>query len=98
MTWRFGTHASLIQLIALLMAQPWTPDHARSVYPRVPPLLDLLRIAVVWQEGRASRTDLFFLRWGLLAFVLVGTPLVRPVVEQRWMWLLALSDLGFARC
>jgi len=30
--------------------------------------------------------DLFFFRWGLLAFVLIGTPLLRPVVEW-WAWL-----------
>jgi hypothetical protein len=48
-----------------------------------------------WHEGHASRVDLFFLRWGLLAFVLIGTPLLRPVVE-RWAWLLPLLSPGLA--
>src|SRR5262249_52735396 len=48
-----------------------------------------------WHEGRASRVDLIFLRWGLLAFVLIGTPLLRPVVEQ-WESLLPLCYPGLA--
>jgi hypothetical protein len=41
---------------------------------------------LAWRRDRASGIDLLFLRWGLLSFVLIGTPLLRPVV-QTWDWL-----------
>jgi hypothetical protein len=44
-----------------------------------------------------TRFDLLFLRWGLLAFVLIGTPLLRPAVE-RWMSLLPCLEAAMALC
>jgi hypothetical protein len=41
---------------------------------------------LLWHHARASRLNLLFLRWGLLAFVSIGTPLLEPVVKQ-WAWL-----------
>ena len=44
-----------------------------------------------------TRFRLLFLRWGLLAFVLIGTPLLRPVME-RWTLLLPWLDAVLAPC
>jgi hypothetical protein len=48
-----------------------------------------------WRRDRASRLDLLFFRWGLVAFVLIGTPLLRPVVEE-WAWLPVVLSPGIA--
>ena len=96
MPWRFGTHASVIQLLALFMSA--SPD--AGINQGACTLASLLfwtcsASLLWWHGGRVSRMDLFFLRWGLLAFVLIGTPLLRPVVE-RWAWLLPLLSPGLA--
>ena len=85
---RCGTHASVIQLFALLIIGS-ALDGGTTQYACT--LASLLfwtcsGSLLLWHRGRASRIDLLFLRWGLLAFVLIGTPLFRPVVEQ-WGWL-----------
>src|SRR5262245_62548060 len=93
MPWRFGTHASLIQLLALFIAGS-SPDGGTT--------LDACALAsllfwtcsasiLFWHRCRGSRMALLSLRWGLLAFVLIGTPLLRPVVEQS-AWLALLTS------
>jgi hypothetical protein len=88
---RFGTHASVIQLLALFI-ESTSLDGGTTLNACA--LASLLfwtcsGSLFLWRRGRASRIDLLFFRWGLVAFVLVGTPLFRPVVE-RWEWLLPL--------
>src|ERR1700693_1742871 len=85
---RFGTHASVIQLLALFISSGLMD---RGTTLNACTLASLLfwtcSVSVLsWHRGRVSRMGLLFLRWGLLAFVLVGTPLLRPVLE-RWEWL-----------
>jgi hypothetical protein len=97
MPWRFGTHASVIQLLALFITGA-SPD--AGVATGACTLASLLfwtcsASLLWWHQSRALRIDLFFLRWGLLAFVLIGTPLLRPVVERR-AWLLPLLNPGLA--
>src|SRR5262249_39853753 len=97
MPWRFGTHASVIQLLALFI-RGTTLDG--GITQGACTLASLLfwtcSASLFWlHEGRPSRFDLFFLRWGLLVFVLIGTPLLRPVVEQ-WESLLPLLSPGLA--
>jgi hypothetical protein len=97
MPWRFGTHASVIQLLALFMASTLLD---RGITQGACTLASLLfwtcsTLLLWWHDGRASRLEVFFLRWGLLAFLLLGTPLLLPVVE-RWEWLLPLLSPGLA--
>jgi hypothetical protein len=33
-------------------------------------------------RGKPSRLDLLFLRWGMLAFVFLGTPVLMPIVAS----------------
>src|SRR5262249_4670640 len=97
MPWRFGTHASVIQLLALFITSTSLDGGITQGAGTLASLLFWICSASLlwWHEGRASRVELFFLRWGLLAFVLIGTPLLRPVVE-RWAWLLPLLYPGLA--
>ena len=85
---RFGTHASVIQLVALFVLNS-TGDGGATLHAGA--LASLLFWAcsislLLWHRGRVSILDLLFLRWGLLAFVLIGTPWLRPVIEW-WGWL-----------
>src|SRR5437879_306103 len=82
--WRFGIHASVIQLLALFLAGLSLDGGITEGACTLASLQFWTCSASLlwWHDGRASRTDLFFLRWGLLAFVLVGTPLLRPAF--RW--------------
>jgi len=97
MPWRFGTHASVIQLVALFITGLSVDGETTLSACALASLLFWTSAVslLLWHRGRASRMDLFFLRWGLLAFVLIGTPLVRPVVE-RSEWLLPLLYPGLA--
>jgi hypothetical protein len=89
MPWRFGTHASVIQLLALLITGGTFADADKTLNACT--LASLLfwtcSISILlWHRPRPSRMDLLFFHWGLLAFVLIGTPLLRPVVGW-WAWL-----------
>jgi hypothetical protein len=88
---RFGIHASVIQLLAWLTTGTVLDGGiSQGAFTLASLLFWTCSGSLLWShEGRASRVELFFLRWGLLAFVLIGTPLLRPVVE-RWAWLLPL--------
>src|SRR5262245_17885770 len=88
MPWRFGTHASVIQLVALFVTSTSVDgDTTLNACALASLLFWSCSVSLLfWHRGRASRIDLLFLRWGLLAFVLIGTPLFRPVVEL-WAWL-----------
>jgi hypothetical protein len=94
---RFGTHASAIQLLASFIASSTLDGGITDGACTLASLLFWASSASLlwWHEGRTSRLELFFLRWGLLAFVLIGTPLLRAVVE-RWGWLLPLLYPGLA--
>src|SRR5262245_5869333 len=90
---RFGTHASVIQLLAWFTIDT-APDGGTTEGAFT--LASLLfwtcsALLLWWREGRPSCIDLFFLRWGLLAFVLIGTALLRPVVIpwEHLLWLLS---------
>jgi hypothetical protein len=96
--WRFGTHASLIQLLAMFAADTGLDGHVTEGACALASLLFWTCAALLllrWRAGRPSRVALFFLRWGLLAFVVIGTPLLRPVVGL-WWWLLPLLSPGLA--
>jgi len=84
---RFGTHASAIQLLALLIAGS-VMDGGRTLSACT--LASLLfwtcTVSLVAWRGCGSGIDLLFLRWGLIAFAMIGTPVLRPVVEE-WNWL-----------
>jgi hypothetical protein len=92
---RFATHASVIQLLAWLITATTLDGGTTQNACALASLLFWTCSASLlwWHDGRASRLDLFFLRWGLLAFVLIGTPLLRPAVE-RWDWLIPLLSPG----
>jgi hypothetical protein len=80
--WRFGTHASVIQLLTLL-CMPCTVACA-DIYGAAFTLACFLfwtwaALLLWWHEHPAWRLERFFLRWGLLAFALIGTPLLEPV-------------------
>jgi hypothetical protein len=85
---RFGAHASVIQLLALFITGTSLDGGATLNSCALASLLFwTCAISLLsWDGGRTSHVKLFFLRWGLLAFVLIGTPLFRPVV-QEWEWL-----------
>jgi hypothetical protein len=85
---RFGAHASVIQFLAWFIYGSVPDGGITSKAVMLASLLFWTCAASLlwWHDGRASRVDLFFLRWGLLAFVLIGTPQLRPVV-QSWAWL-----------
>jgi hypothetical protein len=82
------TYAFVIQVLALVMASTAQDGGATQNACTLASLLfwSCSASLVLWHRGRVSRTDVLFLRWGLLAFVLIGTPVLRPVVE-RWSWL-----------
>ena len=88
MPWRFGTHASVIQLLAWLTIGAALDGGITEGAFALASLLFWAFSATLlwWHEGRVARVELVFLRWGLLAFVLIGTPLLWPIVE-RWAWL-----------
>src|SRR5437867_3331810 len=94
---RFGPHASLIQLLALFMTCTIIDGGITQGACTLASLLFwTCSVSLLWwHDGLVSRMELFFLRWGLLAFVLIGTPLLWPVVE-RWAWLLPLLYPGLA--
>jgi hypothetical protein len=95
MPWHFGIHASAIQLLALILADTALDGGidgractlASLLFWTCSTLLLRMRGCCPWYGG------LLFLRWGLLAFVLIGTPVLRPVVQQ-WEWLHPLLDMG----
>ena len=94
---RFGTHASVIQLLALLIANTGL-DGGTTLYACALASLLFWTCALPllrWHRGRASRAGLLFLRWGLLPFVLIGTPLLWPVVSQ-WEWHVVVLAPGIA--
>jgi hypothetical protein len=97
MPWRFGTHASVIQLLALFMASTTLDGGTTQAACTLASLLfwTCSTLLLWWHEGRASRIERFFHRWGLLAFVLIGTPALWLVV-LRWEWLDPLLYPGFA--
>src|ERR1051325_7726011 len=85
---RFGMHASLIQLVALLFTSG-TLDGGTTLNActLASVLFWTCSIALLlWHRGRVSRMDLLFFRWGLWAFALIGTPLFRAVIGG-WEWL-----------
>jgi hypothetical protein len=97
MPWRFGTHASVIQLLAwLAVGTSMDGGITEGAFTLASLLFWTCSASLLWwREGRPSRVDLLFLRWGLLAFVFVGTPLLRPVAK-RSDWLLPLLYPGLA--
>jgi hypothetical protein len=97
MSCRFGTHASVIQLLSwVIVGTSLDGGITEGAWTLASLLFWASAAAALWRcEGRPSRIDLFFLRWGLLAVVLIGTPLLRPVVA-RWEALLPLLYPGLA--
>jgi hypothetical protein len=94
---RFGAHASAIQLLALFIAGV-SLDGGTTLNACALASLLFWTCSVsllLWHDGRASRLYLVVFRWGLLAFVLIGTPLLRPVVEQS-AWLPLVLNPGIA--
>lgn len=87
---RFGIHASVIQLLAwLITGIVLDRGITQGAFALASLLFWICSAALLWwRDGYSARADRFFLRWGLLAFVLVGTPAFRLVLE-RWEWLLA---------
>ena len=90
--------ALLIQAVALFLAAGLTLDGGNTLNAVA------VSCALFWvtflllslsHRFHLTRFRRLFLRWGLLAFVLVGTPLLRPVVE-RWASLLPLLYPGLA--
>ena len=85
---RFGTHASVIQLLALFVTGTSRNGGTTLNACTLASLLfwTCSVSLLLWHGGPASHVERFFFRWGLLAFVLIGTPLLWPIVE-RWAWL-----------
>lgn len=99
---RFGTQASLIQLLTLFIGGS-SLDAGITQNACIVACLLFWTCAIIllwWHEDRISLVDLFFLRWGLLPFSLIGTPLLRPIVaEWEWWlewWLRPVLSLGLA--
>jgi len=74
---RFGVHASAIQLLALCVAGSFMDAGTTQNAGTLASLLfwACSALLLAWRRDRASDIDLLFLRWGLLPFVLIGTPL-----------------------
>jgi hypothetical protein len=94
---RFGVHASIIQLVAFFTIGS-SPDGGTTQMATT--LASLLfwtcsALLLAWHRGRISGLELFFFRWGLLLFVLIGTPLLRPIVQEK-EWLAVVLDPGTA--
>src|SRR5262245_35897421 len=85
---RFGIHASINQLTTwLLTGTVLDGGVTQGAFTLASLLFWICAVSLLWwHESHASRFDQFFLRWGLLAFVLFGTVLLRPVIEW-WTWL-----------
>lgn len=86
---RYGIHASIIQLVAWLLTSAMLDGGRTQGAFALASLFFWICAASLlwWRQNQTSRFDQFFLRWGLLAFVLVGTPLFRPIVEWRsWLF------------
>jgi hypothetical protein len=84
---RFGPHASLIQLLALFLANTGMDCGKMEEACTLASLLfwTCAGSLLWWRDDRVSPRELLFLRWGLLPFVLIGTPLFMPVVAW-WKW------------
>lgn len=94
---RFGAQAAVIQLLALFVAST-SLDGGTTLNACALASILFWTCSVsllLWHRGRASRMDLFFFRWGLLAFLLIGTPLLRPAVKQ-WEWVDLVLSPGIA--
>jgi hypothetical protein len=85
---RYGTHASVIQQLALFVTGSSMDGGTRLNACALASLLfwTCSISLLLWHRGCASRKDLFFFRWGLLVFLSIGTPWFVPVVE-RYGWL-----------
>jgi hypothetical protein len=45
-------------------------------------------LLLLFQRGHLTRLNRFFLRWGSLPFVFIGTPILTPLVESAVQWIL----------
>ena len=88
---RFGIHASVIQLMAWLITATVLDRGITQGAFAVASLLFWICAALLlwWHQGYPSRVDQVFLRWGLLAFLLIGIPAIRPILEL-WEWVGAM--------
>ena len=86
---RFGAHTSVIYLLAwLILGSAMDGGITQNAVTLASLLFWTCAAALLTRcRGRASGIGLLFLRWGLLAFVLFGTPVLRPVVRWWWEWL-----------
>ena len=94
---RFGAHASVIQLLALFITSTVMDRHTTLNACTLASLLFWIGAVSLhwWHRNRASQMDLLFLRWGLLAFVLIGTPLFRPIIEWgEWLELILIPSMA----
>jgi hypothetical protein len=78
------TQALLIQAVAFFLAN-MIMDGGRILHGVVVSCLLFwvsFFLLVLWHRSHVSRFDLLFLRWSSLPFVLVGTPILAPLVES----------------
>jgi hypothetical protein len=75
--WRACVPALLIQVLAFCITTG--PDggisHEACLLASLPYWIGAVSI-LVWRRGRLSRLERQFVRWGLLPFVVVGTPIL----------------------
>ena len=78
------TQALLIQAVAFFLANMIMDGHRMLNGVVVSCLLFWVAFFLLFlrHHCHVTRFDLFFLRWGSLPFVLVGTPILAPLVES----------------
>ena len=83
--WRASRPALVIQGLALFVTCT-APDAGRSMNACVLASLPFWACSVFllsWHGDRVPRPGLLFVRWGLLAFVLLGTPVLIHLLGDR---------------
>jgi hypothetical protein len=82
-----GAQALLIQAVACILVMGTVPDGGYMLNGLVVScfLFWVTFLLLFWAHRcLVTRFDLFFLRWGSVPFVLVGTPLLAPLVASIW--------------
>ena len=89
-TGRFGIHASVIQLLGWALTSALDAGITQGAFALASLLFWVCAASLLrWRRGLLSRVEQLLLRWSLIPFIVIGTPLLRPMFG-RWEWLQAL--------
>lgn len=84
--WRAFVPAILTQIFAMVVVLGTVTDGGESHTAGFLASLPFWACAIpllVWRRGCASRLELFFVHWGLVAFLALGTPVLLPIVKTE---------------